>query len=383
MRIGLIVPGFSANATDWCIPALRNFVRCLATSDEVHVLTLRYPRPASHYELFGAHVTAMGGGDRRGFGSVDLWRRALSVVVTEHRRRPFDVLHAFWATESGMLAAFAGRILGVPTVVSIAGGELVGFRDLGYGDQLVRRERLKVGLALRLADVVTAGSTYLLGLARPWIGSHRSNQLQRAPLGVDIQLFRPRPDRSRPGLRSVIHVASLVPVKDQQSLLHAIAQLRSQNHDVRLEIAGSGPLEPGLRMLARDLGITPAVGFRGEVRHDILPSFYQSGDAFVLSSRHEAQSLAALEAAACGTPVVGTAVGIVPELAPEAALSVPVGDPGVLARAIGEILSDSACRRSMAEAARARVECSFSVEQCVARFRAIYRQLDHRPCSDP
>src|ERR1051326_8589210 len=112
MNIGLVVPGFSADATDWCIPALRHLARTLAARDDVRVLALRYPYSAGRYEIDGAEALA-------------LWRPILQALRFEHARRRFDVLHAFWATESGLLAALAGRILGVPTLVSLAGGELV------------------------------------------------------------------------------------------------------------------------------------------------------------------------------------------------------------------------------------------------------------------
>ena len=62
MKIGLVVPGFSADAGDWCIPALRNLARQLATTEEVHVLALRYPYRPSGYAVFGAQVRALGGG---------------------------------------------------------------------------------------------------------------------------------------------------------------------------------------------------------------------------------------------------------------------------------------------------------------------------------
>ncbi len=119
------MPGFSAGPDDWCIPALRSLAARLARTDEVRLLTLRYPYRASRYAVDGVEVTALGGGLARGQASLQLWRDALRTLAAEHRRRPFDVLHAFWATESGALTALAGRWLGIPTLVSLAGGELV------------------------------------------------------------------------------------------------------------------------------------------------------------------------------------------------------------------------------------------------------------------
>src|SRR5579859_7548160 len=144
MRVGLVVPGFSADAQDWCIPALRHLARALAVQDDVRVIAIRYPYRAARYRIEGSDVIAAGGAERRGAAALGVWRRTLEILRAEHRRRPFDVLHAFWATESGLLTAVAGKLLSVPTVVSLAGGELVALPDIGYGDQRSAWERLKV-----------------------------------------------------------------------------------------------------------------------------------------------------------------------------------------------------------------------------------------------
>ena len=86
MNVGLVVPGFSADEADWCIPALRNLVAELAREDEVVVLALRYPYQAGQYQVFGARVIALGGEQRRGLGSAALWRRAYVALRDEHRR---------------------------------------------------------------------------------------------------------------------------------------------------------------------------------------------------------------------------------------------------------------------------------------------------------
>src|ERR1700682_1934751 len=101
MRVGMVVPGFSANADDWCIPALRHLARALATHDDLRVIAVRYPYRASRYNVEGADVIAVGGAERRGAATLGVWGRTLNVLRSEHRRRAFDVLHGFWATESG------------------------------------------------------------------------------------------------------------------------------------------------------------------------------------------------------------------------------------------------------------------------------------------
>jgi glycosyltransferase involved in cell wall biosynthesis len=364
------VPGFSANGDDWCIPALRHLARCLATRDEVRVIAVRYPYRSARYQVDGANVIAIGGAVSSGPATLDVWRRTLGVLRDEHRRRPFDVLHAFWATESGLLAAVAGRLLGVPTLVSLAGGELVGFEDIAYGDQRIAWERLKIRASLRLASALSAGSRYLYAIADRHVAA---NRLHYAPLGVDLTLFAlPAPARSSPGLR-LVHVGTLTAVKDQVTLLRAFARLRTKLPCATLDIAGDGPLRNELEALAAKLDVAAAVRFCGEVDHPDLPELiYRGASALVLSSRHEAQGMVAIEAAACGVPIAGTRVGVIPELAGSAASVAPVGSVEALADAMAATLEQSPPDISVASA---RARDQFGLETCTTRFRWLYGDL--------
>lgn len=378
MRVALVVPGFSADPNDWCIPALRDLVRQLAPVADIHVFALRYPYRAAEYELFGARVTALGGGEARGRGSAGLWGRATMALAAEHRRRPFDVLHAFWAGETGGLTALVGRALAIPTVVSLAGGELVGLRDIGYGGLLRRAERVKTRLALRLAQAVTAGSTLALALAQPWLRPPAASRARRIPLGVDLTRFTPVRLWPADGPVRILHVASLARVKDQAMLLRAAALLAQRSYAFELELVGSGPLEPELRSLAGRLGVENVVRWRGAIGHEQMPREYPRGQLFVLSSRHEAQGMAALEAAACGLPVVGTRVGVVPELATTAGRVAPVGDAVGLADGIAQLLDDPPTRTRLGCSARELVAAEFGLERCATRFLDLYAEVTAR-----
>ena len=381
MHVGLVVPGFSADSSDWCIPALRDLVSELATVDDLWILALRYPAPAHSYSVFGASVQALGGGIRSRGQAAVLWGSAFAAIATQHRLRRFDVLHAFWADETGAIAAMAGRILGVPTIVSIAGGELVGFRDIAYGSQITLGGRVKVDLALRLASVVTGGSRYVVDLATPRLAGRTGSPVRQLPLGVDVRRFE-LPERSHSAIRDgqarLFHAASLVPIKDQPMLLRTVRRLQGSGVPFTLEVAGEGPLAESLRRTSGDLGLSSAVRFLGSVPHDQLAAHYRASTAFVLTSRHEAQCLAALEAAACGVPVIGTRVGVLPELAPAANMVVGVGDDRALADALKLVLGDDSARLAASEAAIAKVETDFRLDRCAEGFRALYREVATR-----
>jgi glycosyltransferase involved in cell wall biosynthesis len=365
MRVALVVPGFSANQADWCIPALRHLARQLARTDDVRVLAVRYPYRAARYAVDGVEVIALGGAERRGASTLEVWRTTLGALRDEHRRCPFDVLHAFWATESGLLAAIAGRLLRVPTLISLAGGELVALPDIAYGDQRRAWERLKVAACLRLASTVSAGSRQLAGLAERRLNGKR---VYRAPLGVDLDLFSSEGAAATDAPR-IVHVGTLTGVKDQAMLLRAFARLSQHVANASLDVVGDGPLRPRLEELAHALGVAESVRFLGDADHAALPPVYRSAKVFALSSRHEAQGMVAIEAAACGLPVVGTAVGIVPELTDAMAA---VGADEALAAALGATLDNPA---PAAHAALAHARADLGLVRCTDRFRDLYARL--------
>ncbi len=375
LKTGIVTPGFSANEDDWCIPAQLNLVRRLSREAEVQVFPLRYPHHRRPYTVYDAVVHPQGGADTGGLGRVPLLLRTLRSVVKEHRRRPFDVLHAMWADEPGFVAVTAGRLLGVPTSVSLLGGELVGFRDIGYGVQCSVVGRQLVRIALRGATRVLAGSTYLRRLARPHV---TVNRLLSIPIGVDTARFRrdvaPLADFPEAGEINLLHAGSLVPVKDQAMLLRAMARVVQQMTGVRLHIAGDGPLGDDLRGLAESLDIGDHVTFHGAVRHERMPAHYRAADLCVLSSRHEGQELVALEAAACNCATVGTAVGLLPDLMP-ATHVVPVGDDNALAEALLHALQDRHTLRAVGQAGRVTVEANYTLERTVACLLSLYQGL--------
>lgn len=371
MRVGIILPGFSSDESDWAIPVQLNLVREMAKRDEVRVLALRYPHRRDRYAIYGATIYSLGVGQIRGLGRLKLWADALLTLRRLHREHSFDVLHAMWADETGLIAAWAGRWLGIPVVVSIAGGELVGFDELGYGLQRSAFSRWIVGQALNGADCVIAACTYARDLITQAGYNIPADKIRTITLGIDADIFTPPNSNQLPTETKLIHAASLVGVKDQATLLRALARL--EDH-ITLDIIGTGPKENHLRNLAEELGITQRVHFLGKVEHLNLPAHYQQAALNILCSRHEGLGMVTLEAAACGIPTVGTAVGLLPDY-PDLGVSVPVGDDVALAHAINNLLTDKQKRIELGQSARKLVEEHFTIEETVRQFRALYAEL--------
>jgi glycosyltransferase involved in cell wall biosynthesis len=368
MNIGILLPGFSSDQNDWAIPVQLNLVPEMARHDDVRVLALRYPHRRDRYSVYGAEVHSLGVGQVRGVGRMALWWEAIHILRRLHREKPFDVLHAMWADETGLVAAWAGRWLGVPVVVSVAGGELVGFDAIGYGLQRGAFSRWTVGQALMSADAVVVACSYAKNLITQAGYAIPYSKIHTITLGVDINIFCPGTES--PISNRLIHVGSLVGVKDQATLLRALAKLG----DATLDILGTGPEQANLELLASRLGIRERLNFIGAVHHLDLPQYYRRAALNVLTSRHEGLGMVTLEAGACRVPTVSTNVGLLPDILAMGAV-VPVGNDAALANAIQNLLSDENRRLEIGAAARQIVSEKFTIQHTVAQFRALYKQL--------
>jgi glycosyltransferase involved in cell wall biosynthesis len=372
MRICLIVPGFSASESDWCIPVLRDLVSWLGGRHRVWLLALRYPYRSDTYSVFDTAVRSLGAGHGTGTRRALMFGRAVAAVVGEHRRAPFDVVHGLWADEAGYLATICGRWIGRPAVVSVMGGELVGLPDIGYGVQLGRTGRILVRRSLRFASVVTIGSAIL---ERSAVSSGGRPRFRRLPLGVDCERFSPDGEiADLAGAPRLLHVASLSPIKDQRTLLRAFARVAGRMPEARLHIVGDGALGSELEDRASRLEVAQRVVFHGAVPHDRLPPLYRAADLHVMSSRFESQGMTALEAAACRTPTVGTAVGILPELT-GGVRTVPVGNPEALAAELLSLLESPTELAEMGRVAQALVMRQYTLERCASRLEDLYREV--------
>lgn len=139
------------------------------------------------------------------------------------------------------------------------------------------------------------------------------DDVYQIPHGVNIDRFYPREERHpavNPEKKTVLYVGRLGARKGVDLVLRAIAQL--DNPEVEFLIAGTGRYEEYLRSLAAELEIENQIQFLGYVPNEDLPQLYSSSNVFVLPSKYEGFGLVVLEAAACGTQVIGTNAGGIP-----------------------------------------------------------------------
>jgi glycosyltransferase involved in cell wall biosynthesis len=350
LRICFVMPGFPIERDEPGLAAVVDLIERVADVHDVEVVSLRHPSKRAAYSLAGARVHALGLGRARGArGRARVLLRGVRAVTTLHKRRPIDVVHALWADEAGAVATTAARMIDRPSIVSIMGGELTALPDIGYGAAIGRGGRWTVRAAVRRADMITVGSTYLRLQAEPLVGAADS-RIHDQPLGVDLATYYPA--EAPPPSQTVLFAGSLEPVKDPEAAIRAFAHLAETHPDTRLVVVGSGSLRGRLAALATELGVSSRVDLVGRVSRDRMPEIYRAASVLLITSRHEAQSMVAVEAAASGLPVVGTSVGVMSDLG-DAARPVPDADPEAVARELTRILDDPAEAARMRVAARA------------------------------
>ena len=245
---------------------------------------------------------------------------------------------------------------------------------------------------LRAADRVIAVSPHIADQAMQLGVQSRRVQVIRS--GVDAEHFRPRPlDRAparqalriRSEARLVLFVGNLEPRKQVDVLLRALASVREEIPAAALIVVGSGESAgvqdqtARLVRLTHDLGLEAddAVRFVGRVEDDELLDYYAAADVFALPSSSEAQGIVALEAMACGLPVVAAAVGGLLGTIEDGRTGflVPPGDVQALAERLQALLVDDSQRQAIGAAARQAVEHEFSWKRAVESTIEVYREV--------
>jgi glycosyltransferase involved in cell wall biosynthesis len=362
MRIALLVPGGVDRSLEYrVIPALLALIGRLAVNNDVHVFALYQESKAAEWKAMGAHI--------RNIGPRQTVWRAVRAIRAEHRAAPFDLVHALWSGWCGLIAVTSGKLLGIPSLVHITGGELAAIEDIGYGGSLKWHGRLREAWTLRNASALSATSTPIIEMLSA-VGA----TAHRVPLGVDLVAWPPRDPKPRDPSRParLVHVASLNRVKDQTTLLRALASLMRSGLNFEMNVVGDDTLNGVVQTMAAELGLSERVRFLGFLTQRQLRPIVEAADLMIVSSRHEAGPFVMLEAAVAGVPTVGTAVGHIREWSPAAAVCVPVGDWEVLAKSIGELLQDEDLRLRIAGEAQQRAvrEDADYTAECFQRLYA-------------
>ncbi len=309
--------------------------------------------------------------------SLALTSKMIDVVKYEK----LDLLHVHYAIPHATSAVLARQILAcegihIPVATTLHGTDIT---IVGQDPSFVP----VVTHAINASDGVTAVSDYLrrethaaFDVERPievipnFVDTERFNRQEK---GHFKQAIAPN------GEKLLIHVSNFREVKRATDVVRVFHRLheeaRSGGPGVKLLLVGDGPDRTACETLARELGVYSDVRFLG--KQEPIEEILSVADVFLIPSGSETFGLAALEAMACGVPVVSSDIGGLPELNVdgETGFLCPLADIDCLADATRRILRDDALHEQMSVAARRRAVDEFDIERIVPQYEAFYQQM--------
>jgi glycosyltransferase involved in cell wall biosynthesis len=303
-------------------------------------------------------------------------------IMAEAHEGEADVIHAHWAIPTGPAAVLAARKLGIPSIITMHGGDVYVNPEQGYDFPTRWYVRPALRWTLRHAGALTAITEdcrqHALRAGAP------DHHIRLVFNGTDLRRFSPGKNGDPADLQFGPHMIfacrQLFPRKGIRFLLEAAAQLKPRFPDLKVVLAGDGFERPQLAGLAADLGIGQDVTFLGWVPNVDLPPYYRAAAVSVIPSLEEGFGIPAAEAMGCEVAVVASDAGGLPEVVEHdvTGLVVPRGDSGALAKAIGSLLDDPERRRAMGRAGRARALRLFDWDRSAEQFEQLYREVAAR-----
>ncbi|MFX1487105.1 MAG: glycosyltransferase [Promethearchaeota archaeon] len=292
-------------------------------------------------------------------------KEAVSTIVRNHKKRPFQLLHLHWPTTTWDAYAFkAARKLNIPIVCSLH--YALSLQNTAYG--YLSRLMYQIGKRyLRQSDqiIVTSKSQ------ESFVKSVGFPNVNHVPTGVDVNVFRPLPLKKRKE-KTILYVGRLSPEKNIGPLIKAYLKC-DFGEEVRLIIVGKGPLYNSLRSRYGGDNIIVA----GYVPEKEKIRLLRHADLFVTMTKMELMSISVLEAMACGVPTIASRIEAFEEFVNRDVgrlISLDSELVGNLSEAISSLLNDDKKRREMGRNARDLVTRLCSWNRVTQRMLTIYEK---------
>ncbi len=383
---------------------VRELTRCLgAQGVHVDVFTRSQDEHVPHvlHDLgYGNRVVHVPAGPESPLGKQELAGYLPDFVrgvleFTEAKGLEYDLIHShYWM--SGIAARELKKAWGVPVVHM--------FHTLGVMKQRVARSPSEIEgdyrlngekEVLRLADRIIAATPAELAQLQ-WLYQADASKVVIIPPGVDTSRFYPIPHDEAlefigvpPCDRMLLFVGRIEPLKGIDTLIRAISLIRQRDISVCLAVIGGDADTDGisdseemarLKAMREEAGVKDLVIFLGKRSQDTLPYYYSAAEAVVVPSHYESFGMVALEAMACGTPVVASQVGGLAFLVQDGVtgFTVPVDEPLALADRLTQLLNDPVLHHKLGQQALTAAR-QYAWERIAGRINRLYEEVLDQP----
>jgi glycosyltransferase involved in cell wall biosynthesis len=381
MKIALLSEKYTPDIGGLAISAERLARLLHSAGHQVRVFAPTMNMPASEIRTVTSsaiHITRFGARKRVDDTLVD-W---FELLADEHRREPFDVIHAYFLTQAGFVAAYAGKYLNIPSVVSARGNDL----ERAVFDP---SRAAHILYALQHASAVTTNTSELAKKATALVPGLN---IAVIPNGIDPNHFKPLPrnialseslslinaDKPASTARVIGFAGELREKKGLRPLLSAYAQVNNLN-PATLLIVGDVRAGEDRQLFEEFKRSHPnaQIFVTGFVPHVDLAAYYSLMDVFIQPSLRDGLPNALLEAMACERAVVATPVGGIPDaiLDCKNGRIVSTNNDTELSEVIEELLTNKTLRKELGHAGRQTILEKFTLQAEVDGNIAVYQRL--------
>ncbi|MBN1997362.1 glycosyltransferase [candidate division KSB1 bacterium] len=276
-----------------------------------------------------------------------------------------DIVNAHYASSYGMLGALSGFH---PLIISVWGSDIFDFpRQSWIREQIIKHNLKKANYIVALSHTLSQETKL-----------YTNKKITLVPFGVDINRFKPEDKNTKNGITIGI-VKALEEKYGVTYLVKAFIKVTKLHQNTKLLVVGQGSQETQMKKMCRDAGITKKVTFIGYVQNDRVPKLLNQMDIFVMPSilHSETLGVAALEASACGIPIVASRIGGVHEAVLDDSTGFLVEPKNVdqLVQKLDILIKDDALRQEMGKRGRKHVVENYNWEKNAAKMLHLYKEI--------
>ncbi len=272
---------------------------------EVDLLTTRigddFPRveQAEGFRVYRFPTARRSVSDSTLFEHLSYFGLGLPQMLARAAQRRYSAIFSIFAIPSGLIALGISKALGVPSIVFVDAADTPGV------ESAMKKHVGKLAAVFKFVVNNSSGVTILEGLedlAMPYLNHDRVVSI---PNGTTLPALLAKPNQNGPNLE-LLSIGRLVLRKGFQHIIEALGIVKRTRSDFRLRIVGYGRAEDEIRKVLEQHDVADNVSFLGRVEYKDIAPYYQSSDAYLFYGAREGSSLAMIEAAAYGLPLIAS-----------------------------------------------------------------------------